>query len=159
MLHPKDKIYTLSELCTLSTRWKNHGEKVVFTNGCFDILHQGHLDLLKYSKAQGDRLIVALNTDTSVKKLKGDSRPINNEELRSEIMASLYYVDAVLLFDEQTPLTLIESLKPDIIVKGGDYKASEVVGADIVINSGGEVKIFSLLQGHSTTDTIKKIKN
>ncbi len=158
MTPPQDKIYDLSTLKTTVDHWKKSGESVVFTNGCFDILHQGHLDILQYSKSLGHKLVVALNTDASVQKLKGPDRPINNESLRSEIMASLYYVDAVILFGEETPLQVIETIVPDVLVKGGDYKKSEVVGADVIEAHGGEVVIFSYLEGYSTTSLIENIK-
>ncbi len=158
MISPKEKIYDSDTLRTQTDLWKSNGEQVVFTNGCFDILHEGHLGILQYSRAQGDRLIVALNDDASVRKLKGVNRPVNDEKLRSEIMASLYYVDAVVLFGEDTPLGLIESVQPHIIVKGGDYKPEEVVGAEIVQRNGGKVLIFEYQNGHSTTQIIDRIK-
>jgi rfaE bifunctional protein nucleotidyltransferase chain/domain len=128
--------------------------KIVFTNGCFDILHRGHLELLKYCKAIGDKVIVGLNSDTSVKDLKGTSRPINTETDRKFLLESLIYVDDVIIFDQNTPYELIKSIKPDIIVKGGDYKVEDVVGNNI-----SEVRIFKYVKGYSTTKKIKDITN
>ena len=125
---------------------------VVFTNGCFDILHRGHLELLKYCKGIGNTVIVGLNSDKSVKRLKGDKRPINNQLDRKYFLESLKFVDKVIVFDEDTPYNLIKSLKPDLIVKGGDYKIEEVVGSDLC-----EVKIFKYVEGYSTTKKIQDI--
>jgi D-beta-D-heptose 7-phosphate kinase/D-beta-D-heptose 1-phosphate adenosyltransferase len=127
--------------------------KKIFTNGCFDILHVGHVELLNHAKSLGDYLIVGLNSDTSVKKLKGDSRPINKEQDRKRILESLKSVDEVIIFEEETPLNLIKEIKPDIIVKGGDYKKEDVVGNDL-----SEVIIFNFVEGYSTTKTIERIK-
>lgn len=128
--------------------------KTIFTNGCFDVLHRGHVELLKYAKSLGSSLVVGLNSDNSVKKLKGNDRPINNQEDRKAILESIKWVDHVVIFDEETPEKLITKLKPDIIVKGGDYTKKEVVGHKIA-----EVKIFELVDGLSTTKTIKDISN
>jgi D-beta-D-heptose 7-phosphate kinase/D-beta-D-heptose 1-phosphate adenosyltransferase len=130
----------------------------VFTNGCFDILHKGHLEILTRSAEFGDILVVALNTDASVKNLKGDGRPVNNQDFRTWMMASLEIVDAVILFDEQTPAELIEAITPDIIVKGGDYTVDQVVGAKHVLSLGGEVKIVPIVKGYSTTGIIEAIQ-
>ena len=127
---------------------------VVFTNGCFDILHRGHLELLKYCKGIGNTVIVGLNSDKSVKRLKGDRRPVNNQLDRKYFLESLKFVDKVIVFDEDTPYNLIKSLKPDLIVKGGDYKIEEVVGSDLC-----EVKIFNYVEGYSTTKKIQDITN
>ena len=126
--------------------------KTIFTNGCFDILHRGHIELLKYAKSLGDILIVGLNSDMSVKENKGDSRPINSQEDRKFILESIEYVDKVVVFNEKTPYNLINEIMPDIIVKGGDYKKEDVVGADLC-----EIKIFELINGHSTTKTIEDL--
>lgn len=128
--------------------------KKIFTNGCFDILHVGHVELLNHAKSLGDYLIVGLNSDSSVKKLKGDSRPINKQEDRKKILESLKSVDEVIIFDEETPLNLIKAVNPDIIVKGGDYKKEEVVG-----NTLAEIVIFNFVEGFSTTKTIQRIKS
>ena len=127
---------------------------LIFTNGCFDIIHRGHLELLKYCSDIGDRVVVGLNSDSSVKKLKGSSRPINNEKDRKFLLENLVWVDEVIIFNEDTPHELIQSLKPDIIVKGGDYKSADVIGADLA-----EVKIFRYVEGYSSTRTIENISN
>jgi rfaE bifunctional protein nucleotidyltransferase chain/domain len=129
--------------------------KIVFTNGCFDILHRGHVEYLQKSKALGDLLVVGINSDASVKRLKGNSRPINNEQDREFMLKSLECVDEVLVFNEDTPLNIIESLRPNIITKGGDYTVEEVVGHDIV----PETYIISLTNGYSTTNFIERIRN
>lgn len=138
--------------------WKALGKKIVFTNGCFDILHHGHLDLLAKAADMGNILIVALNTDASVKKLKGDERPINHEEDRLFQMASLLCVDAVCLFDEETPEQLIYKINPDVLVKGGDYNINTIVGAQHVMSYGGSVEVVPFVQGYSTTELINNIK-
>ena len=127
---------------------------LVFTNGCFDILHRGHIELLKFAKSCGKNLIVGLNSDASVKRLKGESRPIQCQEDRKAILESIRWVDRVIIFDEPTPINLIKDLEPDIIVKGGDYKPEDVVGNELA-----EVKIFELIDGLSTTKAIKNISN
>ena len=126
--------------------------KIIFTNGCFDIMHVGHVSLLEYAKSLGDYLIVGLNSDKSVKRLKGDTRPINNEQDRKKILQSLKYVDEVIIFDEDTPLELIKKIKPNIIVKGGDYIKEQVVGHELA-----DVIIFKFLDGYSTTKIIENI--
>jgi D-beta-D-heptose 7-phosphate kinase/D-beta-D-heptose 1-phosphate adenosyltransferase len=128
--------------------------KTVFTNGCFDILHIGHIKLLEFCKQQGDYVIVGLNSDESVKRLKGEKRPINNEHNRLNILKSIKYVDQVFIFNEDTPYELIKILNPDIIVKGGDYKKEEVVGNDLT-----EVIIFNYIDGYSTTKTLEKLND
>ncbi|MDX1627884.1 MAG: D-glycero-beta-D-manno-heptose 1-phosphate adenylyltransferase [Fulvivirga sp.] len=152
------KIYNLSDLQRVKENWKSRGEKVVFTNGCFDILHLGHVDYLEKAAALGDKLIIGLNTDLSVAKIKGPERPINDETSRARILAALEFVDAVVFFEEDTPLKLIEALKPDILVKGSDYLTENIVGAKIVVENGGEVKTIDLVEGHSTSSIIEKIK-
>jgi len=128
------------------------GMTTVFTNGCFDILHRGHVEYLRQSKGLGDRLIVGLNSDSSVRRLKGDSRPINNQEDRAALLKALRFVDEVVIFDEDTPLELIKRLRPDIITKGGDYKTEDVVGNDLA-----EVMIIPYLKQYSTTRTIGEL--
>jgi D-beta-D-heptose 7-phosphate kinase / D-beta-D-heptose 1-phosphate adenosyltransferase len=128
--------------------------KVVFTNGCFDILHRGHIELLRYCKKHGLKVIVGLNSDKSIKRLKGDSRPINNQNDRKFLLESLRYVDEVIIFNEDTPYNIIKKIKPDIIVKGGDYKEKDIIGSDI-----SKVKIFKYVEGYSTTKKIKDIVN
>lgn len=132
-------------------------KKLIFTNGCFDILHPGHLHTLGAAKAMGDILIVGLNTDASVKRLKGEMRPIKHHASRSQILAALSVVDAVVLFKDDTPLALIKKIKPHILVKGGDYKAEDVVGYDEMLSWSGEVKIVPFLEGHSSTALIEKL--
>ena len=133
-------------------------DKLVFTNGCFDILHAGHVDYLQNARQLGDALLVGLNNDESVRKLKGDSRPIVDEKARAMVLAALDAVDAVVLFKEETPRRLIDQVQPDVLVKGGDYLAEEIVGYQTVIAKGGMVKVLPFLEGHSTTSIIKKIK-
>ena len=133
--------------------------KLVFTNGCFDLLHKGHLDLLSNAAGFGDKLFVGLNSDKSVKKLKGDSRPKQNERTRAHELLELKYVNHVIIFEDLTPQKLIHAISPDVLVKGGDYKKSEIVGAKHVISSGGIVKIVPLTPGFSTTSIIEKSSN
>ena len=153
------KLMLRDELQKQSNRWKLQGRKIVFTNGCFDILHKGHLELLAQAAALGDILVVGVNADLSVNKLKGDERPVNEESFRSLMLASLAIVDAVCIFPEDTPLELIQTIMPDIIVKGGDYDAASVVGAEDVVKNGGEVKIIPLVTGYSTSALIRKIRD
>lgn len=134
------------------------GKKVVFTNGCFDILHPGHQYLLSASKKLGDLLIVGLNSDDSVRRLKGPSRPVNNQQVRAENLSKLNDVDFIVLFTEDTPEILIQRVKPDILIKGGDYKVEDIVGSDFVNSYGGKVMTIPLLEGHSTTKLIEKNK-
>jgi len=153
-----DKIFTREELKKRVTQWRVKGDTIAFTNGCFDLLHLGHLDSLSAAAREGDKLIVAVNADSSVKKLKGQERPINNEDSRSVVLASLEIVDAVVIFDEETPLELIKLLLPDVLVKGGDYTVEQVVGAKEVMANGGRVVINPILEGFSTTSIIEKMK-
>ncbi|MEQ9373859.1 MAG: D-glycero-beta-D-manno-heptose 1-phosphate adenylyltransferase [Imperialibacter sp.] len=138
--------------------WHAEGLSVVFTNGCFDILHLGHVDYLERARQLGDKLVVALNTDASVQRLKGPERPIVNEASRARVMAALGFVDLVVFFDEETPKELIEALQPDILVKGGDYTVETIVGADFVLKHGGKVIPLPLIDGYSTTTFVNKIK-
>ena len=153
-----NKIRPLAELKTMVTTWQNQGKKVVFTNGVFDLLHIGHVTYLAKSAELGDKLIIGLNTDSSVKRIKGESRPINDQSSRAALLASLFFVDGVVLFDEDTPLNLITYLLPDILVKGADYSIENIVGAKEVIANGGEVKTITFVEGYSSTSIIKKIK-
>jgi D-glycero-beta-D-manno-heptose 1-phosphate adenylyltransferase len=139
--------------------WRFHEKKIVFTNGCFDILHHGHIDYLTKAADLGNALIVGLNTDHSVSRIKGDSRPVQDEYSRALILASLHFVDAVVFFDEDTPYELIRQIQPDVLVKGSDYKAEEIVGNDIVSEKGGEVITVDFLEGFSTSEIIGKIRN
>ena len=139
--------------------WKFLNHKIVFTNGCFDILHRGHIEYLAKAADEGDILVVGLNTDNSVRKIKGDNRPVNDEETRASVLGALGFVDAVILFDEETPYDLIKSVQPDVLVKGSDYKEEDIVGYDIVTASGGEIKTIELLEGFSTTGLIDRLKS
>lgn len=138
--------------------WRFRNERIVFTNGCFDILHRGHVEYLAKAAALGTKLIVGLNTDASVRRLKGDSRPVNDEQARALLLASLVFVDEVILFDTDTPRELIEFVQPDILVKGGDYRPEDIVGHDVVTARGGEVVTIPLTEGYSTTSIIEKMK-
>jgi D-beta-D-heptose 7-phosphate kinase/D-beta-D-heptose 1-phosphate adenosyltransferase len=155
--HIPAKIFTLPALLKQVAIWRFFKKKIVFTNGCFDILHEGHIHSLSQAASFGDVLIVAANSDASTKRLKGNSRPVNPEHSRSLLLASLTIVDAVILFEEDTPRNLIAALLPDVLVKGGDYTIDQIAGAREVIANGGEVKIVPLLQGFSTTGIIDKI--
>jgi D-beta-D-heptose 7-phosphate kinase/D-beta-D-heptose 1-phosphate adenosyltransferase len=152
------KEYPLEKLLTEVAAWKLKGKTVAFTNGCFDILHEGHIASLSAAAKEADYLIVGLNSDASVKALKGDNRPINNEQSRAIILKNLAVVDAVVIFNEQTPLALITSILPDVLVKGGDYTTDQIVGAKEVIAAGGRVVINPIVEGFSTTGTIQQIK-
>jgi len=137
--------------------WKKAGQKIVFTNGCFDIIHRGHIELLSKASDFGQKFIVALNTDSSVQKLKGPSRPLQDESSRAQIMASFEFVNLVVLFPQETPLELIKLIKPDFLIKGGDYKADEIVGYDVVTENKGQVITIQFVEGYSTTSIIKKM--
>ena len=134
-------------------------EKIVFTNGCFDILHPGHIHILDQAKSYGDMLIVGLNSDNSIKRLKGPSRPKVSQNDRLKILSSIKFVDYVVLFEEETPLKLIKKIKPNFLVKGGDYILEDIVGREFVENNGGQVKIVKLLEGHSSSSLIDKFEN
>ncbi len=148
-----------NELTGLLEEWTANKYRVVFTNGCFDLLHRGHVDYLSKARDLGDKLFLGLNTDASVSTLKGEHRPIQDEQSRLQIMASLDFVDAVMLFGEDTPYELIKKIQPDVLVKGADYKPEDIVGYDIVTAKGGEVKTLEFLEGYSTSNIEKKIKN
>jgi D-beta-D-heptose 7-phosphate kinase/D-beta-D-heptose 1-phosphate adenosyltransferase len=152
------KIMTVAEAKLMMAALKVTGKKISFTNGCFDILHPGHLFSLKQAADEADFLIVGLNSDASVKKLKGPSRPINNTKSRAIVLANLILVDAVVVFEEETPLELIKALLPDVMVKGGDYTIDQVVGGKEVIANGGKVIINPIVEGFSTTGLIEKMK-
>jgi D-glycero-beta-D-manno-heptose 1-phosphate adenylyltransferase len=152
------KIQTQQSITNLIASWKNTNETIVFTNGCFDILHQGHVEYLCHAKDLGTKLIIGLNTDESVKRLaKAPNRPINNQNARALVLAALQCVDAVVLFNEETPLQLIETIIPHILVKGSDYEAKNIVGYDIVTKHGGQVKTINFIEGFSTTSILAKI--
>ena len=153
------KIFTLPLLLQKLAQWKIHNKKMAFTNGVFDILHQGHVFSLSQAAKEADYLIVGLNADASVKRLKGDNRPVNNQDSRALVLASLIMVDAVVLFKEDTPLVLINAIMPNVLVKGGDYTIEQIVGAKEVIANGGRVIINPILDGFSTTTIIEQAKN
>lgn len=155
---PSVKILNRDQIQSIVNRYKLTEKKIVFTNGCFDILHAGHVRYLNESKRQGDILIVGLNSDKSVKRLKGENRPINPQEARATVLAALQCVDYVTIFDEDTPKQLIETIRPDVLVKGADYKKENVVGADFVESYGGRVHLAELLDGFSTTNVIEQLK-
>ncbi len=153
-----EKIVNIESALKAINHWKSLGDKIVFTNGCFDLVHLGHVDYLEKAKQKGDKLVLGLNTDASVKRLKGEKRPLVNEYARSRMMAAFEFVDLVILFDEPTPKELIEQIVPDILVKGNDYTIDTIVGADFVIKNGGKVETIDLVEGYSTTKLIEKIK-
>lgn len=152
------KVLSYSQLLEHCEQWRASGQSIVFTNGCFDILHHGHIDLLAKAADYGDVLIVGLNSDQSVKRLKGAERPINHEQDRAFQLAALLPVGAVCLFSEDTPELLIKAINPDVLVKGGDYTIDTIVGAKHVINNGGKVEIVPFVSGYSTSSTIERIK-
>ena len=153
------KILTAKQAVQKTAQWRILGKKISFTNGVFDILHQGHIFSLSQAAKEGDYLVVGLNADVSVKRLKGESRPVNDQDSRALILASLVMVDAVVLFEEDTPLELIKAILPDVLVKGGDYTVEQIAGAKEVIKNGGKVVINPILEGFSTTSLIKQMKN
>lgn len=154
-----DRIFSSGRLQTQIQWWRLINKTIAFTNGVFDILHEGHIEVLSKAASFADILIVGVNSDASVKRLKGPGRPINNEQSRSIILASLIMVDAVIVFNEDTPLQLIKNIMPDVLIKGGDYTPETIVGAREVTNNGGVVKIIPLEAGFSSTGIIEKIKN
>ena len=153
-----DKISDLASLKSRINTWKNEGKKVVFTNGVFDLLHIGHITYLSKAAELGDKLIIGLNADSSVKRIKGDSRPINPQDSRAALLASFFFVDAVVVFEEDTPLNLITALMPDILIKGADYTIDNIVGAKEVLANGGEVETITFVEGYSSTSIIQKIR-
>ncbi len=153
------KILTAEQAVQKTAQWRILGKKISFTNGVFDILHQGHIFSLSQAAKEGDYLVVGLNADVSVKRLKGESRPVNDQDSRALILASLVMVDAVVLFEEDTPLELIKAILPDVLVKGGDYTVEQIAGAKEVFANGGKVVINPILEGFSTTSLIEQMKN
>lgn len=153
-----DKITDISSLKRKLAAWRFQDKKIVFTNGVFDLLHTGHITYLTKAAELGEKLIIGLNADVSVKRLKGSDRPVNNENSRALLLAALFFVDAIVLFDDDTPLDLITQLMPDILVKGADYTIDNIVGAKEVIANGGEVKTIDFVDGFSSTSIIQKIK-
>ena len=156
--HFSEKIFDLYSISEKVNNWKRKNH-IVFTNGCFDILHLGHIDYLFKASKLGDKLIVGLNADKSIQRIKGESRPIQNESSRASILASLSCVDAVVLFHDDTPKQLIELIQPNTLVKGADYKVKDIIGSDFVIANGGSVETIPFLEGYSTSHIINSIKN
>ena len=157
MLRTSHTVLEIDELKKIIGLAKSTEKKVVFTNGCFDIIHGGHIEFLQKAKSLGDILVVGLNTDNSVKNLKGEGRPIKTEKERANILSALKFIDYITLFNEATPEKLIREIKPDILVKGDDYKIDEVVGREIVEGYGAHVELIPIVTGHSTTITLEKI--
>lgn len=154
-----DKILDNKTLEQRLDSWHKEGKKIVFSNGCFDILHRGHVEYLSKAADLGDIFVIGLNTDASVKRLKGPSRPVNDEKARAVVLAALEFVDAIVFFEEDTPYNLIKFVMPDILVKGKDYKAEDIVGYDIVTGNGGKVETIELVDGFSTTNILKMMNN
>ena len=151
------KIQTPEQIAETLRRWRAKGEKIVFTNGCFDLLHYGHLHYLAQARDLGDRLVIGLNSAASVRRLKGPTRPINDELTRTHLLAALAMVDAVVVFEEDTPIALIRHVQPDVLVKGGDWRPEEIVGSDVVLAKGGKVFSLPYIDGYSTTNIERKI--
>jgi rfaE bifunctional protein nucleotidyltransferase chain/domain len=154
-----DKISDLPSLKAKMKNWAIEGKKVVFTNGVFDLLHIGHITYLAKAAELGDKLVIGLNADSSVRRIKGENRPVNDQNSRAAILAALFFVDAIVVFEEDTPLNVISSLLPDYLVKGADYSVENIVGAKEVIANGGEVKTINFVEGYSSTSIINKIRN
>lgn len=155
----RSKLKTLSEVAEIATQARQKGQSVVFTNGCFDLLHRGHVHILREARASGDLLIVGINSDTSVRSIKGPLRPILPQSDRIELIAAMEMVDYVVLFDEPDPYRVIAAIKPNVLAKGGDWSAEKIVGADIVEQNGGRVAVIPYLPGFSTTEIIERIRN
>lgn len=154
-----NKITDLQSLKTQMSKWRGEGKKVVFTNGVFDLLHIGHITYMAKAAELGDKLIIGLNSDTSVRRIKGEDRPVNDQNSRAMLLAALFFVDAIVVFEEDTPQQVITTLLPDILVKGADYAIENIVGAKEVMANGGEVKTIDFVDGYSSTSIIKKIKD
>lgn len=153
-----NKITELSALKVQVNNWKSEDKKIVFTNGVFDLLHIGHITYLSKAAELGDKLIIGLNSDASVKRIKGKSRPVNDQNSRAALLASFFFVDAVVIFEQDTPLDLITTLMPDVLIKGADYSIENIVGANEIIANGGQVKTITFVEGYSSTSIIKKIQ-
>jgi rfaE bifunctional protein nucleotidyltransferase chain/domain len=153
-----EKIVSSSELSSKLQGWRSENKRIVFTNGCFDLLHAGHIAYLTDAAALGDVLILGLNSDHSVQRIKGPERPVNNEVTRSTVLAGMFFIDAIVFFDQDTPLELIKTVLPDVLVKGGDYEIKDIVGATETLENGGEVKVLTFLPGYSSTAIIEKIR-
>ena len=154
-----DKILNRESLEEMLNLWRKEGKTIVFSNGCFDILHRGHVEYLSKAADLGDILIIGLNTDASVRRIKGPSRPVNDEKARAVVLAALEFVDAIMFFEEDTPYNLIKTVQPDVLVKGKDYKAEDIVGYDIVTNKGGKVETIELVEGFSTTNIVNSMNS
>jgi rfaE bifunctional protein nucleotidyltransferase chain/domain len=152
------KISDLPKLQSLISAWKSEGKKVVFTNGVFDLLHIGHITYMAKAAELGDKLVIGLNSDSSVKRIKGEDRPVNDQNSRAALLAALFFVDAIVVFEEDTPINLVTALLPDILVKGADYSLENIVGAKEVIANGGEVQTINFVEGYSSTSIIQKIR-
>ncbi|MEM1000349.1 MAG: D-glycero-beta-D-manno-heptose 1-phosphate adenylyltransferase [Bacteroidota bacterium] len=159
MFHTSQKIFAREEVPARLAVWRLHGDRIVFTNGCFDLLHLGHVDYLEQARHLGDRLVLGLNTDASIRRLKGATRPIQDEQSRARVMAALEFVDLVTLFDEDTPRELIQLVRPEVLVKGNDYRVEDIVGAREVMAAGGVVRTIPLVEGHSTSYIVNKIRH
>jgi D-glycero-beta-D-manno-heptose 1-phosphate adenylyltransferase len=153
-----DKITDLPKMKARIAAWQNEGKKVVFTNGVFDLLHIGHITYMAKASELGDKLVIGLNSDASVKRIKGDDRPVNDQNSRAALLAALFFVDGIVLFEEDTPINIITNLLPDVLVKGADYAIENIVGAKEVIANGGEVKTIDFVEGYSSTSIIQKIR-
>ena len=153
----KQKIIPIGQEFTSLSLWKKQGEHIVFTNGCFDIIHRGHVDYLARAASLGSKMIIGLNTDNSVRRLKGNSRPISDEYSRAFVLAAFAFTDTIILFDEDTPYNLIQFIQPDILVKGADYKEENIIGADIVKARGGQIITIDYVPGFSTSSIIQKL--
>jgi rfaE bifunctional protein nucleotidyltransferase chain/domain len=153
----QNKIVTRSDAAEIVAQWQLQGDKIVFTNGCFDIVHRGHVEYLSLAADLGQRMVIGLNTDASVQRLKGPSRPLVDEYSRAVLLAALSFVDLIVFFDEDTPYELIKALQPDVLVKGSDYKPESIVGYDVVTGRGGKVETINFVEGFSTTKLVEKI--
>ncbi len=154
-----NKINTLPELLQKTAQWKAEGQKLVFTNGVFDLIHTGHITYLAQAAELGHKLIIGLNSDASVKRLKGESRPVNHQDSRALLLSAFFFIDAIVVFEEDTPANLINAVMPDVLVKGGDYTIENIVGANEVMANGGEVKTINFVEGYSSTSIINKIRS
>lgn len=154
-----NKINTLPELLQKVAQWKAEGQKMVFTNGVFDLIHTGHITYLAQAAELGHKLIIGLNSDASVKRLKGESRPVNHQDSRALLLSAFFFIDAIVVFEEDTPVNLINAVMPDVLVKGSDYTIENIVGANEVMANGGEVKTINFVEGYSSTSIINKIRS
>ena len=154
----QSKIIDINNIESYLTDWSLKNQKIVFTNGCFDILHRGHVEYLAQAANHGDILVIGVNTDNSVRRIKGETRPVQDEYARAILLASLSFVSAIVLFDDDTPYNLIKKIQPDILIKGSDYNIDDIVGSDIVINKGGKVITIDFIEGYSTSSIIEKLK-